>query len=101
MDIREQIAPPAVTAIRAVILTAATDRQEARIFLAEAARDSPCLMSSRAQAACLAVLGCYFPATAEAAESRDPPQRTSRRCARMSNISLVMQPALSQTLAGE
>lgn len=67
----EQMARQSVRVIRAAMLTAATDRQEAHIFLAKAARQSLSRLLPEAQAACLAVLGCYFPTPAEAAESRD------------------------------
>lgn len=66
----EQIAQQSVTAIRAMILSTATDRQEAHNFLAEAARQPLSRSLPEAQVACLAVLACYFPATAETAESR-------------------------------
>ncbi len=66
----EQIAQQSVTAIRAVILATATERQEAHTFLVAAARQPLSQSLPGAQAACLAVLACYFPDTAEVAESR-------------------------------
>lgn len=79
--IREQIAQQGVTAIRAVLLAAATDRQEARTFLVGAARQPLSRSLPEAQASCLAVLASYILSTAEAAESRTSlaGERTTQR----------------------
>ena len=62
----------AVTATCAVVLATLTDWQEACSSLVGAARQPPPPSLPGAQAACLAVLACHSPGTAEAAESRNP-----------------------------
>lgn len=69
-QIWEQIAQQSVSQIRSVILAAATDWQESHHFLAKLSGKPLLCFVPSAQAACLAVLSCYFPNTAEAAESR-------------------------------
>lgn len=77
----EQIGRQSLSQIRAVILATATDRQDAQHVLVATADKPLASFLDGAQAACLAVLACYFSDTAEATESRNLPaaERTTLR----------------------